>query len=174
MNAKTYTTPEGIVRCTRCNADLVCNPCGDMPTECPRCHASLDYSSVDTVADEWICTDDDTAQYRRRVYNRCWAKRDDIVHELAQVNQYDDFFRIAHGFVYDSEIDADETNSLRAMYGWDEETVNCADFPALLAEAYFETHTSEYEIETPEKYTTFERAAKALAEFIGMNVCGLA
>lgn len=175
MTSKTYFTTKGVCRCTRCNEDLICNDCGDMPTTCPRCHARLDYSDVGIIADEWICTDDDTAQYRRRVYNRFWTKRDDTVFELAQANQYGDHtFKIAHGFVYDSEIDVDETDSLCAMYDWDDDTINSEDFPALLAEASFETNANDYEIETPEVYETFERAAKALAELIGVNVYGLA
>ena len=47
------------------------------------------------------------------------SRKGDGVYELAQVNQYgDDLFHVAHGFVYPSDIDADEQARLISEFGW--------------------------------------------------------
>lgn len=170
MTSKTYTTPDGIIHCTRCDTDLLCDENGEMPTVCPRCGAHIDYSYADLIAEAWICTDSDSLQYRRRIYN---PYSDATVFELAQINQCgDDLYKVAHGFVYDSDIDFKETNDLCDMYGLSDEDINAAvndgSFPALLAEMSFETDATEYH--TDGEYPSYESAAKALGELIGVNI----
>ena len=110
---------------------------------------------------KWVLTDPDTMQYRRLA-----PERGEGVYELAQVNQYGDkLFRVAHGFVYMSDIDADEQGHLISEYGWDEETVKSDEFPALLAEAAFESSATEYD--TIASYPSFEDAAKAVENLVG-------
>ena len=113
---------------------------------------------------EWACTDPDSMQFRRLA-----PEKGAGVYELAQVNQYgNDLFHVAHGFVYLSDIDADEQGRLSSEYGWDEETLKSDDFPGLLAEASFESAATEYD--TDAKYASFEDAARAVGDLIGVNV----
>lgn len=41
---KVYEDDFGICRCEGCDAELVCNENGDMPDNCPKCKAKLDWS----------------------------------------------------------------------------------------------------------------------------------
>ena len=79
-------------------------------------------------------------------FRRMAPEKGDGVYELAQVNQYgDDLFHVAHGFVYPSDIDADEQARLISEFGWPKETIESDEFPALLAEASFESAATEYD-----------------------------
>lgn len=115
---------------------------------------------------QWVATDPDTMQFRRMA-----PEKGNGVYELAQVNQYgDDLFHVALGFVYPSDIDADEQTHLISEFGWPKETIESDEFPALLAEASFESAATEYD--TDEEYATFEDAARALGALIGVYVEG--
>lgn len=115
------------------------------------------------LSKDWICTDPDTEQWRRLA-----PEKGEGVYELAQVNQYgDDLFKVAHGFVYPSDIDEDERDRLVCEFGWDEDTLQSEEFPALLAEASFETAATEYD--RNEEYTSFAAAARALGSLIGVD-----
>ena len=115
---------------------------------------------------QWVETDPDTMQFRRMA-----PEKGDGVYELAQVNQYgDNLFHVAHGFVYPSDIDADEQARLISEFGWPKETIESDEFPALLAEASFESAATEYD--TDEEYASFEDAARALGALIGVYVEG--
>lgn len=115
---------------------------------------------------QWVATDPDTMQFRRMA-----PEKGNGVYELAQVNQYgDDLFHVAQGFVYLSDIDADEQTHLISEFGWPKETIESDEFPALLAEASFESAATEYD--TDEEYATFEDAARALGTLIGVYVEG--
>lgn len=115
---------------------------------------------------QWVATGPDTMQFRRMA-----PEKGNGVYELAQVNQYgDDLFHVAHGFVYLSDIDADEQTHLISEFGWPKETIESDEFPALLAEASFESAATEYD--TDEEYATFEDAARALGTLIGVYVEG--
>lgn len=78
-------------------------------------------------------------------------------------------FRVAHGHIYlDRDVDDDEVKQFICEYGWDEETLDSPKFPGLLAEAVLESSATEYD--TDGTYSTFEDAAKALGELIGVDV----
>ena len=55
-----------------------------------------------------------------------------------------------------------------SSYDWPEETINSDDFTALLAEASFESGGTEYD--SPKEYDSFEKAARALGNLIGVDV----
>ncbi|MGE4354210.1 MAG: hypothetical protein AB7D36_09020 [Oscillospiraceae bacterium] len=42
--SKVYEDDYGMSRCGYCNAELVCDECGDMPEVCPVCGKPLDWS----------------------------------------------------------------------------------------------------------------------------------
>lgn len=112
----------------------------------------------------WICTDTDCAQFRREI-----PEKGSNVFELAQVNAYDDMYRVAHGFVYlDVDIDEREREKLISFYGWSEDDIHSDEFSGLLAEEVFEMSASEYD--TNDVYDSFETAAKALGELIGVDI----
>lgn len=149
-----------------CGAEILCDKeTGDMPEKCPKCGATLDYSAYVSGATPWVCTDPDCVQYRRQILDA-----GETVFELAQVNQYgDSLFRVAHGHIYlDRDVDDDEVKQFICEYGWDEETLDSPEFPGLLAEAVLESSATEYD--TDGTYSTFEDAAKALGELIGVDV----
>ena len=140
----------GMLHCA-CGAEILCDKeTGDMPEKCPKCGATLD---------------PDCVQYRRQILGA-----GETVFELAQVNQYgDSLFRVAHGHIYlDRDVDDDEVKQFICEYGWDEETLDSREFPGLLAEAVLESSATEYD--TDGTYSTFEDAAKALGELIGVDV----
>lgn len=84
-------------------------------------------------------------------------------------NFKDSLFRVAHGHIYlDRDVDDDEVKQFICEYGWDEETLDSPEFPGLLAEAVLESSATEYD--TDGTYSTFEDAAKALGELIGVDV----
>ena len=89
------------------------------------------------------------------------------VFELAQVNEYVSFFKVAHGFVYPADVEK-EKDELMSSYDWPEETINSDDFPAILAEASFEFAATEYDGIV--EYDSFEKAARALGNLIGVDV----
>lgn len=161
---KLMDTTDGLLRC-ECGAEIVCSETGDMPEHCPKCGAKLDYSSIGTHAGQWVCTDNDCLQYRRPVF----GEHEGTVFELAQINQYGDIFKVAHGHVY-NEVDVtdDEIKQYIAMYGWSEEDIDSEEFSGLLAEAVFESSGTEYD--TTEEYSSFADAALALGELIGVDV----
>ena len=110
----------------------------------------------------WICTDPDTMQWRREA-----PEKGEGVFELAQVNEYVSHFKVAHGFVYPADVENDK-DELMSSYDWPEETINSDDFPALLAEASFESGGTEYD--SPKEYDSFKKAARALGNLIGVDV----
>lgn len=86
---------------------------------------------------------------------------------MAQVNEYVSHFKVAHGFVYPADVEKDK-DALIISYDWPEETINSDDFPAILAEASFESGVTEYDV--PVEYDSFEKAARALGNLIGVDV----
>ena len=109
---------------------------------------------------KWIMTDPDTMQHRRLA-----PERGEGVYELIQINQYGDtLFHVARGFIYPSDIDANEQARLISEYGWDEDTVKSDAFPELLAEAAFESFSTEYD--TIPEYASFDDAAMAIENLI--------
>lgn len=40
----------GIIHCSNCNTELVCNDCGSMPELCPSCGVALDWNSYDPAS----------------------------------------------------------------------------------------------------------------------------
>lgn len=164
--ALSYMDRAGLCRCSRCNAELLCSSNGDMPSRCPGCKAAIQYDTTGVVASPWVCTDDDTLQFRRERFDSA----EERLFELVQVNSYgDSLFKVAHGTVSpDSDADDDDVKQYILMYGWDETVIDSAEFTALLAEAIFETGATEYD--TLEEYETFEDAARALGKLIGVDV----
>lgn len=137
--------------------------CGEPPmTRAFRAELERRRYAANNGVGEWILTDSDTMQFRRSA-----AEKGDGVYELAQVNQYgDNLFHVAHGFVYPSDIDSDERESLISEFGWSKEDIESETFPALLAEAAFESSATEYD--TNDEYKSFEEAAAALCDLIGV------
>ena len=110
----------------------------------------------------WICTDPDAMQWRREA-----PEKGEGVFELAQVNEYVSHFNVAHGFVYPADVEKDKDELIFA-YDWPEETIKSDDFPAILAEASFEFAATEYDGIV--EYDSFEKAARALGNLIGVDV----
>ena len=112
----------------------------------------------------WICTDTDCAQFRREI-----PEKGSNVFELAQVNAYDDMYRVAHGFVYlDVDIDEREREKLISFYGWSEDDIHSDEFSGLLAGDGLEM--SAYGNDTDVVYEAFETLAKALRELSGVDM----
>lgn len=115
---------------------------------------------------EWVCTDNDCLQFRRRP--------DDIenqpVFELVQINEYHDrLYHVAHGrIVFAHDVTEQDIEFLFHSYNWTYSTLLGDSGYAVVAEAMFETACTEYD--TPDEYDTFEDAAKALGELIGVDV----
>ena len=57
---------------------------------------------------------------------------------------------------------------LISFYGWSEDDIHSDEFSGLLAEAVFEMSAPEYD--TNDVYDSFETAAKALGELIGVDI----
>ena len=112
----------------------------------------------------WICIDIDYARFRREA-----PEKGSNVFELAQVDAYGDMYRVAHGFVYlDMDVNECKREILISFYGWSEDDIHSDEFSGLLAEAFFEMSAPEYD--TNDVYDSFERAAKALGELIGVDI----
>lgn len=112
----------------------------------------------------WICTDIDYAQFRREA-----PEEGSNVFELARVNAYGDMYCVAHGFVYlDMDVNECKREMLISFYGWSEDDIHSDEFSGLLAEAAFEMSAPEYD--TNDVYDSFETAAKALGELIGVDI----
>lgn len=106
----------------------------------------------------------DCTQYRRDA-----SEKGEGVFELYQVNQYgEDLFHIAHGFVYPEDYDPEQNEELVTAYSFSQEDMESAAFPALMAEAVFESATPEYDTET--EYSSFEEASKIIGATIGVDV----
>lgn len=41
-----YIDDYGISRCGCCDAELICNDCGDMPETCPGCGCNISYGQI--------------------------------------------------------------------------------------------------------------------------------
>ena len=138
------------------------NPLADA---CPSCGTKLKYEDIPVPPHgEWICTDSDTAQYRRDA-----SEKGEGVFELYQVNQYgEDLFHIAHGFVYPEDYDLEQNEELVTAYSFSQEDMESAAFPALMAEAVFESSGTQYDTET--EYSSFEEASKIIGATIGVDV----
>ena len=112
----------------------------------------------------WVCTDSDTMQWRRLA-----PEKGESVYEMYQVNQYgSDLFHVAHGFLYPNDYAVDQNEELLTVYGWPQETIKSSEFPALMAEAVFESSAPEYD--TEEEFNYFEEAAKVICKTIGVNI----
>lgn len=112
----------------------------------------------------WICIDIDYARFRREA-----PEKGSNVFELAQVNAYGDTYCVAHGFVYlDMDVNECKREMLISFYGWSEDDIHSDEFSGLLAEAVFEMSAPEYD--TNDVYDSFETAAKALGELIGVDI----
>ena len=121
----------------------------------------------DTSASDgaWTLTDNDSMQYRRcaGVFN---GKK---VFELFQINSYPNnfgeqptdgyYYRVAHGYIYLSDYDADEINDAVFAYGYP----SAKDLPdELIAEMLFELSATECDL--PLEFPTWEAAKKDLLE----------
>lgn len=113
----------------------------------------------------WVCSDPDTAQYRRRLPYTGGQP----VWEFYQVNEYVGSFTVAHGRVYWSEVaeDAASLGQLCSWYGYDLEELVSGDITPdlssvqdILAECSFESAATEYDME--HTYESFEAAAEAV------------
>lgn len=113
----------------------------------------------------WVLTDDDCLQYRRRCINV-----DGPVYELVQAVRFADegsgeFFKVAHGYIYLADYEAEEIKSSLDSYGLDPfETDN-----SIIAECLFEDTALECLEET--EYPTLEAAASRIEKIIGRPVC---
>lgn len=113
----------------------------------------------------WTMTDDNCFQFRRRLPDFGGAP----YYELAQVNTYGDrLFSVAHGRVSLSyDMDESSLDELTKQYGWSPISILGREGGGIVAEAIFENGGTEYDL--PEEYPTFEAAAKALCEKLGLN-----
>lgn len=157
-----------------CNGAYFCCSCGkrwtvndgNPPADvCPSCGTRLKYEDIPVPPHgEWISTDVDCTQYRRDA-----SEKGEGVFELYQVNQYgEDLFHIAHGFVYPKDYDPEQNEELVTAYSFSQEDMESAAFPALMAEAVFESAAPEYDTET--EYSSFEEASKIIGATIGVDV----
>lgn len=117
------------------------------------------------IDDQWVLTDDDCAQYRRRLPDQNGGP----VFELVQVNQYGaSLFKVALGFVLWNDI-KDDVDDLMAYYSYDAASLEALGSEAygIIAEAVFETAATEYDGE--EEYATFEEAAAVVDDYVRMR-----
>lgn len=155
----------GAYFCCSCGKRWTVNDGNPLADACPSCGTKLKYEDIPVPPHgEWICTDSDTAQYRRDA-----SEKGEGVFELYQVNQYgEDLFHIAHGFVYPEDYDPEQNEELVTAYRFSQEDMESAAFPALMAEAVFESSGTQYDTET--EYSSFEEAAKIIGATIGVDV----
>lgn len=118
---------------------------------------------------KWVLTDDDIAQYRRRLPDVGGAP----VFELTQVNQYgDDLFRVAHGRIYlGFDVSKEQEDFLLDTYGIDREefaSLPETDRLGQLAEMSFETWATEYDL--AQGYRCFEDARQGVLGIVNMKV----
>lgn len=112
----------------------------------------------------WVLTDPDTAQYRRRLPDMDGGP----VFELVQVNQYVDLYRVAHGRVYfGTDVTEEEREQLLDTYSIERDLFH--ELPeeeqlGQLAEMSFETGGTEYD--TTGDYDSFEAAKAAVLRIV--------
>lgn len=155
----------GVYFCCSCGKRWTVNDGNPLADACPSCGTKLKYEDIPVPPHgEWICTDSDTAQYRRDA-----SEKGEGVFELYQVNQYgEDLFHIAHGFVYPEDYDPEQNEELVTAYRFSREDMESVAFPALMAEAVFESSGTQYDTEA--EYSSFEEAAKIIGATIGVDV----
>ena len=112
----------------------------------------------------WVLTDPDTAQYRRRLPDM----DGNPVFELVQVNQYVDLYRVAHGRIYfGADVTEEEKETLLDAYFIERDLFH--ELPeeeqlGQLAEMSFETGGTEYD--TTDDYDSFEAAQTAVLRIV--------
>lgn len=112
----------------------------------------------------WVLTDPDTAQYRRRLPDT----DGNPVFELVQVNQYVDLYRVAHGRIYfGADVTEEEKEKLLDAYFIERDLFH--ELPeeeqlGQLAEMSFETGGTEYD--TTDDYDSFEAAREAILRIV--------
>lgn len=151
--------------CSKCNTFFPLAYTGGGHRYCPNCGKPMKIQQhvSNELDSQWVLTDPDCPQYRRLA-----PEKGEGVYELMQVNQYgDELFRIAHGFIYPSDVEAERENLIRA-YGWDEDTIQSDEFPALLAEAAFEMGGTEYD--TNKEFTSFADARAAMMPYLQKDI----
>ena len=155
----------GVYFCCSCGKRWTVKEGKPLADVCPSCGTKLKYEDIPMPPHgEWISTDVDCTQYRRDA-----SEKGEGVFELYQVNQYsEDLCHIAHGFVYPEDYDPEQNEELVTAYGWPQEVMDSPEFPALMAEAVFESSGTEYDTET--EYTSFEEASKIIGATIGVDV----
>lgn len=151
--------------CCSCGMSWVVTGNNPPLEDCPSCGTKLKYEDKPIPpAGEWICTDSDFAQYRRKA-----TEKGAGVFELYQVNHYlEDEYRIAHGFIYPKDYDIEQNEELLTAYNWPQETIDSPEFPGIIAEAVFES--GEFQYDGEKEYTSFEEAAKVIGATIGVDV----
>ena len=115
---------------------------------------------------EWLCTDDDCAQYLRRINADSF--------ELYQVCKMpDETYRIAHAFIYLSDYDEAEREDIISSYGyvsWENLIMECmgdvSKAEQFFAEGAFETNALESLTEVD--YDSFEAAETRIKELIAL------
>lgn len=116
------------------------------------------------IISEWVLTDPDTAQYRRRLPDVDGAP----VFELVEVHQYHDIFRVGHGRIYFAfDLTDEEVDSLCSTYGVKQEDYPPEDWYGILAEMSFESSATEYD--TGEEHDNFESAEKAVLAIVNAD-----
>lgn len=122
---------------------------------------------------EWICTDDDSCQYRK--YHPEFGNKENPVYELYQIQQVtvDDaedpaIYKIAHDFVYFSEIDQESVCSCYGFDGMDDfKEHNGDEWQAILAECQFELDAGCLEnISERFPLLTWSEAAKVVEKLV--------
>lgn len=149
----------GAYFCCSCGKRWTVNDGNPLADACPSCGTKLKYEDIPVPPHgEWISTDVDCTQYRRDA-----SEKGEGVFELYQVNQYgEDLFHIAHGFVYPEDYNPEQNEELVTAYSFSQEDMESAAFPALMAEAVFESAAPEY--------SSFEEASKIIGATIGVDV----
>lgn len=122
---------------------------------------------------EWVCTDDDCAQWQMDLGNNCY--------EMWQVQAGPDweYYMVASGLVFVDDRDSDEHDRLCRTYGY-HSLKELADIygensKAILAEFIFEEDIRDYleEVYSPQlkyqRFDTFNDAERFIRQKIGME-----
>lgn len=80
-----YEDRFGNTRCGACMDALFCDENGDMPDECPRCGAPLDYSLYDPVKYQILMLKDDDKTVDKRFMRYDWA----MAHGGVNMDEYE-------------------------------------------------------------------------------------
>lgn len=113
---------------------------------------------------EWVLTDDDSAQHRRRLPDVAGQP----VFELAEVHQYGDTFRVGHGrIVFAYDLSEEDISKLCAFYGVGKEDYPDDDWAGILAEMAFETSATEYD--SGDAYDSITAARAAVMDIVSRH-----